>query len=52
MTPDLGQYAGPVLWSYALTLGLIVMLVGVSLARSRKVRAQLEDVEARRTSDG
>jgi heme exporter protein D len=46
--PDLGSYAVYVLSSYAVSLALIVALVAVSLRRSRKVRAELEQIEGRR----
>ena len=48
MIPDLGNYATEVLTAYALSVGLLVGLVALSLRRSRKVRAQLAEVEARR----
>ena len=48
MTPDLGNYATEVLTAYALSVGLLVLLLALSLRRSRKVSAQLAEVEARR----
>ncbi|AKS46534.1 heme exporter protein D [Octadecabacter temperatus] len=48
MMPDLGNYATEVMTAYALSVGLLVGLLALSLRRSRKVRAQLADVEARR----
>ena len=50
--PDLGKYAEPVLWSYAISVGMIVALVGLSVMRSRRVKAQLDAVETRRSTDG
>ena len=47
MMPDLGKYAGAVLSSYAVSLGLIVLLVVLSVWRSRRVRAELQKVEER-----
>lgn len=47
MMPELGKYAGAVLSSYAVSLGLIVLLVLLSLRRARRVRAELEKVEER-----
>ena len=44
--PDLGKYAEAVLSSYAISLGLIVALVVLSVLRARKVKAQLAEVEA------
>ncbi len=52
MTPDLGKYAGAVLSSYGLSLGLILVLVLASVWRSRRVKTALEEVEMRRKSDG
>ena len=48
MIPDLGKYATEVLAAYGVSITLLVLIVGVSLRRSRKVRAQLDAVEARR----
>ena len=45
MIPDLGQYAGPVLSSYAVSLVLIAALVALSVARARRVKARLDKVE-------
>ena len=47
MMPDLGKYAGAVLGSYAVGLGLVVLLVAVSLWRGAKVRRLLREVEER-----
>ncbi len=46
--PDLGKYSDTVLSAYGVSILLIILLVGVSLLRARKVRAELEAVEARR----
>ncbi|MBP0481777.1 heme exporter protein CcmD [Sagittula salina] len=48
MMPELGKYAGAVLSSYAVSLGLIAMFVWLSLRRSRRVKRDLEQVEGRR----
>ncbi|MCF2872193.1 heme exporter protein CcmD [Octadecabacter sp. G9-8] len=48
MIPDLGKYAVEVLTAYGVSIALLVLIVGLSVQRSRKVRAQLADVEARR----
>jgi len=48
MMPDLGKYATEVLSAYAVSIGLIVGLVWITLRRSAKMRAQLEAVEARK----
>ncbi|MCC1492577.1 heme exporter protein CcmD [Cognatishimia sp. F0-27] len=47
MMPDLGSYAQYVLSSYAVSLVLIVVLVAMSMHRARKVKAELEAIEAR-----
>lgn len=47
MMPELGKYAGAVLSSYAASITLIAVLVGVSLWQSAKVRRALREVEAR-----
>ncbi|MDU8926414.1 heme exporter protein CcmD [Alisedimentitalea sp. MJ-SS2] len=52
MMPDLGKYAEAVLTSYAVSLGLIAVLIFASVMRSLKVKAELEDVETRRSNDG
>lgn len=46
--PDLGSYAVYVLSAYAVSIVLIVGLVALSVARARKVRAELERIEGRR----
>lgn len=45
--PDLGSYAVYVIGAYAVSLGLIGALVWASVARARKVRAQLDEIERR-----
>ena len=52
MMPDLGKYADTVLWSYAASLVLLVALVGLSVLRGRKVRAEMEKIEQRMTRNG
>lgn len=52
MMPDLGKYATEVLLSYGISLSLIVLLIAVTVVRSRKVKADLEEIETRRSSDG
>ncbi|WP_418591808.1 heme exporter protein CcmD [Ponticoccus sp. (in: a-proteobacteria)] len=47
MMPELGKYAVAVLSSYAVSLGLILALVALTLRRARRVRADLEKVEER-----
>lgn len=48
MNVDLGQYAAPVLWAYAVAIGLLVFLVAVSLTKSAKVKRELDEIEKRR----
>ncbi len=48
MMPDLGRYATEVLSAYAGSLALLVLIVIVSIIRARRVRARLDEVEARR----
>ncbi|MFN4171090.1 MAG: heme exporter protein CcmD [Pseudorhodobacter sp.] len=48
MIPDLGKYATAVLGSYAASLLLIAVLVGLSLWQGARVRRTLAEVEARR----
>ncbi|MFZ5964646.1 heme exporter protein CcmD [Thalassococcus sp. BH17M4-6] len=52
MIPDLGKYAGAVLSSYAVSIGLIVLLVALSVWQSRKARAALERVEGKAKRNG
>ena len=47
MMPELGKYAGAVLWSYAATIALLLLLVGWSLWRAAAVKRQLREVETR-----
>ena len=49
---DRGKYAVAVLSSYAVSLALIALLVGLSIWRSRRVAKALDEVEARRRADG
>lgn len=52
MIPELGKYAGAVLSSYGISLALLAGLIALSLWRGARVRRQLDEVEARRKSDG
>ncbi len=45
--PELGKYAGAVLGSYAVGLGLIAALIVLSVLRARRVKRALEAAEAR-----
>jgi len=48
MMPDLGKYADAVLSAYAASLVLLAVIVALSVWQSRRIKAQLADVEARR----
>ncbi len=52
MMPDLGKYAAEVLSAYAVTLVMLLAIVWLSIARARRVKRELEEVEARRRADG
>lgn len=47
MTPDLGNYAAAVLYSYAASVALIVVLVGLSIWQGARVKRALREVEER-----
>jgi heme exporter protein D len=47
MIPDLGKYAGAVMWSYVASVALIVVLVAVSIWRGARVKRALAEVEER-----
>nr|WP_322865481.1 heme exporter protein CcmD [Aquicoccus sp. G2-2]MEA1112727.1 heme exporter protein CcmD [Aquicoccus sp. G2-2] len=50
--PDLGKYAFAVLSSYGVAIAMILALVALSVRRSRKMKAELDEVEERRRKDG
>ncbi|GGG76103.1 hypothetical protein GCM10011415_25960 [Salipiger pallidus] len=52
MMPELGKYAFAVLASYGVSLGLLAVLVLASVARARRMRADLERVEDRSKRHG
>ncbi len=52
MIPDLGKYAQAVIGAYALSIALLVLLVGWSMWRAARVRRQLNEIEARRVRNG
>ena len=52
MMPDLGKYAVEVLSAYAVSIGLIVAIVLLSLSQARRVKAELNEIENRRKSRG
>ncbi len=48
--PDLGKYADTVLSAYVASITLLIGLVVLSVWQSRKARARLAEVEARRNA--
>lgn len=52
MMPDLGKYADAVLSSYAVSLVLLMVLVWVSVRRSKRIKAQLQDIEMKVKRNG
>ena len=50
--PDLGKYAEAVLSSYAVSIVLLVILVGFSLRRAKRVKKQLQDIESKVKKNG
>jgi heme exporter protein D len=47
MMPDLGKYAGPVLWSYAFGIGIVLILVALTIWQGARVKRTLAEAEAR-----
>lgn len=47
MMPDLARYAGTVIGAYAVAVGMLALLVGLTWERSARVRRRLAEVEAR-----
>ncbi len=52
MSVELGKYAGYVLASYGVSLLLLAGLVWISIARSKRAKADLAKVEARTKPNG
>ncbi len=50
IVPELGRYATVVLSSYAVTLGLLALLIGWTFGRGARVKAALAEIEARHGS--
>ena len=46
--PDLGPYATAVISSYAVTIGLLALLVWWSFRQAARARARLEQIEGRK----
>ncbi len=46
--PDLGKYGETILTAYTATIILVAAIVVLSVVRSRKVKRQLAELEARR----
>lgn len=51
MIPDLGKYAVAVLGSYGGSMLLLAALVWLSVRRARRVKADLDKLEARRDGE-
>jgi len=52
MMPDLGKYQNEVLASYAVTLLLLLGLLGLSWIKGRRIAKALREVEERRMKNG
>ncbi|WP_293577132.1 heme exporter protein CcmD [Phaeobacter sp.] len=52
MMPDLGKYAFDVLASYGATITLLLALVGATLWRGRRLRAEMKEMEQRSGRNG
>ena len=52
MVPELGKYADAVLSAYGASIVLLVGLVVISVVKGRRVRKQMQDVEARGEQNG
>jgi heme exporter protein D len=50
--PDLGKYSDTVISAYFASILLLVLLVGISLWRGRRVRAEMAEIEERMSRDG
>lgn len=50
--PDLGKYADTVISAYIASILLLVLLVGISIWRGRRVRAEMAEIEGRMTRNG
>ena len=48
--PELGKYGGAVLGSWGVTLALLAGLILLTWVQSRKAKAKLDAIEARRKS--
>ena len=44
---DLGKYAADVVFAYGISLGLILGLIGLSMYRAKRMKADLAEAEAR-----
>lgn len=52
MMPDLGKYAFAVLSSYAASLFLLAVIVGLTVWQGRRVKRRLAEIEARLETQG
>jgi len=47
---ELGKYSGAILWSWAITLGLLGFLIVLSWVQARAAKRKHDEIEARRNS--
>ena len=52
MIPDLGKYGDTVLSAYGASILLLGLLVGLSIWRGRKIRAEMVRIEQRMARNG
>lgn len=45
MIPDLGKYQTEVLTAYGLSLGILIVMVGLLILRARRVKSELARLE-------
>ena len=46
--PELGKYAGEILWSWAITLGLLGVLIVLTWVQARAAKRKHDEIEGRR----
>ncbi len=51
MIPELGKYAATVLSAYGATIVLLAGIVGLSWVQSRRAKARLAELEARKGTE-
>jgi len=45
---ELGKYADAILWSWGITLGLLLLLIVLTWVQSRAAKRKHDEIEARR----